>query len=97
MKNTNKSRFPGFQRGLDIAMKDKSKLVYDALLRRLKRICMTTESHYNSRSSFYNKRHGRAGLTIAEREAVAAAFLEYGIENWEGTSEKTPTTDVKNK
>ena len=48
---------------------------------------MTTETRYNSRSTYYLKMYGRTPLTVAEDDRLNQMFAKYGVTDWRGTTE----------
>ena len=74
----------GFEVGLRTVYNTRTAKEYEQCLAECIRICTTTETTGNSRSSFYNKRYGRKPLTVAESTLIAAIFANYGITEWQG-------------
>lgn len=74
----------GFQRGVELAARQLSKVEYDQCLAELKNVILTTEKKGCSVASFYSKRYGNAPLTVSEEQCIGEVFAKYGIKDWRG-------------
>ena len=76
----------GFTRGLQTVKETRPAADYERCRKEAKEICMTTETRYNSRSTYYLKMKGRTPLTVAEDDRLNQMFAKYGVTDWRGTA-----------
>jgi len=83
-KNLEKRKHAGFKKGLETVYHTRTAAEYSRCMNEVREVCMTTENHSNSYSSYLNKMKGIAPISAAETEKLNEVFVRYGITDWQG-------------